>query len=109
MQLACDHAIGEAKRSVDIPGPSRAITKCLRVPKLAFAESSDAVRGVENNSEALRRSNERRDGSEEGDRVSVGLNTRSSTKPNALAIRFVLGVTFKGNDVDIRTVTNRSA
>jgi len=109
MQLVCDQAIGEAKRSLDMPGPSRAITKCLRVPRLAFAESSDAVCEVENNSEALRRSNERKDGPEEGDREAVGLNTRSSARPNALAMRVVLGVRFKGNDVDVRVVTKRSA
>jgi hypothetical protein len=108
MQLACDHAIGEAKMSVDIPGPSRARTKWFRAPKLAFAESGDAACEVENNSEALRRSNERKHRSEKSEGESVGLNTRSSSRPNALAIRFVLGVIFNGNDVEVRTVTNRS-
>lgn len=76
---------------------------------MAFAESKDAERGVENNSEALRRSNERKKGSEEREGESLGLSTRSSSRPNVLAIRFVLGVMFNGSDVEVRTVTNRSA
>lgn len=75
---------------------------------MAFAESRDAACEVENNSEALRRSNERKHRSEKSEGESVGLNTRSSSRPNALAIRFVLGVIFNGNDVEVRTVTNRS-